>query len=234
MRKAPVELDLTALVSLVLDGVARNDGVEVFSFERVVGVVGVCGQSGVLLQALDGALANVGVELLGRDAALLAELFLRHTLTADHLFHAHRRRIEGILHEVGGKFLDEALGELLADGILIGKFLNLAIVAVHVVANENQKLVDRLEIFAVGVDPAVGQLRFLAFLADVDLQPADSGLADRVFGNADFLGDRVDGIVGSKGELLSGHSAFLPKKPGHESGPGRNVDIFILNWYQTA
>ena len=86
----------------------------------------------------------------------------------------------------------------------------------------------------MGVDPAVGQLRLLALLADVDLQPADSGLADRVFGNADFLSDRVDGIVGSKGELLSGHSAFLPIKPSHESGPGRNVDIFIRNWYQTA
>ena len=234
MGKSPIELDLTALVSLVLNGVARNDGVEVLGLERVIGMVGVCSQSGILLQALDGALANVGVELLGRDAALLTELFLRHALAADHLFHAHRRCIEGVLHKIGGKFLDEALGEFLADSILVGKFLNLAIVTVHVVADENQKLVDRFEILAVGVDPAVGQLRLLAFLADIDLKPADSGLADRVFGNADFLGDRVDGIIRSKGELLSSHSAFLPKKPGRESGPGRSVDIFILSWYQTA
>ena len=90
MGKSPIELDLTALVGLVLNGVTRNDGIEVLGLERVVGMVGVCGQSGILLQALDGALANVGVELLGRDAALLAELFLRHALTADHLFHTHR------------------------------------------------------------------------------------------------------------------------------------------------
>ena len=115
MGKSPIELDLTALVSLVLNGVTRNDGVEVLGLERVIGMVGVCSQSGILLQALDGALANVGVELLGRDAALLTELFLRHALATDHLFHAHRRCIEGVLYEIGGEFLDKALGQFLAD-----------------------------------------------------------------------------------------------------------------------
>ena len=184
----------------LLNAVAGDDGVEVVGFKRVVLVRCISGQSRVLFEALNGALFGVGVELFLGDTAIGAEILDGFASAVHHVFQANLCGIYAIVHQVGGKLFNQALGQLAANDVLVGQLLDLAVVAIHVVANEDEQLVDVFEVLAMLVYPAVGELRGLAFFRNLGLQPTQSLLADDLFRDSYFRAYGIHRLIRSEGE----------------------------------
>ena len=91
--------------------------------------------------------------------------------------------------------VQKALGQLGDDDVLVCQLLGLTVVLVHVVADEDQELVDAIELFDVRANELVGELGLLALLAVVELEPAQGLGTHFGFGDLDLGGHGVNRVV---------------------------------------